>query len=443
MSSITAEALPGRVRQWVVANADIVLVTAVGLVLRVGWLLWARPMPISDWHIYKQLAYALLDHGQLGYPDRTTFYLPGQPVYLALWALFSRSDVWLSLGSITLSTATIPLVFAAGRRILHRRAAALVAAAVFAVLPLFVLFSPVLATEHLFVVLLLVALVVLLRRTGDVAVRAAAVAGAVMGLAALTRGEGVFYLPALVLFIWAGAAGATARGSLRATVALLAGFAVVLAPWYVRNSFVAETDTGLSSGAGINFYFAHNDSGVYGWYPEGQPFEGMSDADASDLAWELALDYLGDNPLRLFANVPLGTYHLFSDPEYALYWSTHYVPGPEDRNDPEYFVQRDIPGLRSLDAALFVGSMTLLVLGAVSLLAFRRWTRELWTLVLPLIGSVWVLRTVIYWAKPRYRYGADVMIVFLAALVLWTLLSAEGDADDGARPTMVDSTRAG
>ena len=415
--------LTRRAKSFMRANADIMLITAAGLALRLSWLLIATPMPISDWHVFKQLAFALLDHGQLGYPDRSTFHLPGQPVYLALWAAVSRSDAWLSLGTITLSTATIPLVFAAGRRILHERAPALIAAGLFAVMPLFVFFSPVLATEHLFVVLVLTSMLLLLGRDGDVSPRIAALAGLVLALATLTRGEGIFYIPAVLFFIWVGSKSGTRAGALRASAALLLAVSITLAPWYLRNAFAAEADTGLSASAGVNFYFAHNDSGVYGWYPEGQPFEGMSNEDASDLAWQLAFDYLRENPLRLFENVRFGTVQLVSDPDYALFWSTYFVPGNGDRNDPASFVQRDLPGLRTLDAALWIGSILLIVLGGLSVLAVRLWTRELWTLVLPLIGSVWVLRTIIYWAKPRYGYTAGVMLVFLAALVIWVLVA--------------------
>jgi hypothetical protein len=208
-------------------------------------------------------------------------------------------------------------------------------------------------------------------------------------------------------------------------VVFLLAFVAVLVPWYLRNSSVAEADTGLSSGAGINFYFAHNDSGIYGWYPEDEPFAGLSDAEASDLAWRLAFDYLRPNPLRVFANTPLGTYHLLANPDYAIYWSTYYVPDGGDRNDAELFVQREIVGLRTLEVALFVTAMALIVVACVSVVAVRRWTKEIWTMVLPLIGTTWFLRTVVYWAKPRYRYFADVMLVFLAALVIWIL--ARGD----------------
>lgn len=419
-----------RLRVSASANTDIILITAAGFFLRVGWLIVARPMPISDWHLFKQLAFALQDHGQLGYPDPSTFYLPGLPVFLALWAVLSRSDVWLGLGTIMLSTATIPILFAAGLHILHERRPALIAAGLFAALPVFVFFSPVLATEHLFVLLVVTAILLVVSRDGDIGMTRSVVVGIVLALAMLTRGEAVFYIPAFLFFIWFGSKVATRRGALQASLVFLAAIALTLAPWYVRNSFVGETDTGLSTGAGVNFYFAHNNTGIYGWYPEGQPFEGMSDEEASDLAWSLAFDYLGENPLRLFRNVPFGTKTLFSYPDYALFWSTHYVPGEGDRNDPALFVQREVPARRGLEVALWLSNAALIVAAGLSILVARRWTRELWTLVMPLIGSIWVLRTIIYWAKPRYRYTADVLLLFFAALVIWIVIRKRAGRDE-------------
>lgn len=403
------------------ANRPLVVIIAAGFLVRLSWILYADPQPISDWHFYKELAFGLLDHGQLGYPEKTTFYLPGQPLYLAVWAVVSRSDRWLAVGMATLSTATIPLIHAVGTRVLRNRGAALAAAGMFAGLPLFVFFSPVLATEHLFVALVMITLLLLLRWNAGAGRRHLFAAGAVLGMAMLTRGEGVFYLPALLLFVFLGSPSRTWRQSLRAMLLLIAGVFLVVVPWQVRNASVEDVGSGLSTGAGINFYFAHNDTGIYGWYPEGQPFEGLSNREANRLGWQLAWEYLGENPLRIFENVPFGTLQLLANPEYALYWSTHYVAGDGDRNDPSLIVRREVFGIRLLEEALRFSAATTLVMGALSVLALTRWTREMWTLILPLIGSIWFLRTAIYWAKPRYRYTGDVLILFFAALVGWIL----------------------
>ncbi len=404
-----------RVKRYVEQNRALVALLVGGFVARFVWLLIAQPTPVSDWHAYRQLAADLIDHGQFGYPERTSFYLPAHPFHLAMWTLISRSSLWLGFSSVVLSTVSVGLVYAIGLRIYAHRRTAVLAAALFAFLPLFVLFSPVLATEHLFIVFMLSALLGLVHLGARNSVIATLV-GIFAGLAILTRGEAVFYVPALVLFVWFGAGLPGAKERLRMTLLVGLGIVIIIGPWYVRNSFLASPDTGLSAGAGINFYFAHNDSGLYGWYPEGSPLEGHNTEEANRLGWELGLAYLREDPAHLLRDVGYGTVELLKTPEYALFWSTRGLEAGGDALDPASFTEKDVPFGWLLEAALAVPF--LLVLGAAALLAYRTWSRQIVWLILPLIASTWILRTIIYWAKPRYGYFLSVMLVFIAAIAV-------------------------
>ncbi len=404
-----------RVKRYVAENKAFVLVLVGAFIARVTWLLIAQPTPVSDWHAYRQLAADLIDHGQFGYPERTSFYLPAHPFHLALWTLISRSEVWLGFSSVVLSTMSVALVHAIGIRIYASRRTAVIAAALFAFLPVFLLFSPVLATEHLFIVFMLSALLGLVHLDVRRGVLATFV-GVFAGLAILTRGEAVFYVPALVLFVWFGASLPGARERFRMTLLIGLGILIITGPWYVRNSFLASPDTGLSAGAGINFYFAHNDSGLYGWYPEGSPLEGHNTEEANRLGWELGFAYLREDPAHLLRDVGYGTVELLKTPEYALFWSTRGLEPGGDALDPASFTEKDVPFGWLLEAALAVPF--LLVLAAAALLAYRMWSRQVIWLILPLIASTWILRTVIYWAKPRYGYFLSVMLVFIAAIAI-------------------------
>lgn len=337
------------------------------------------------------------------------------PFHLALWTLISRNALWLGFSSVALSTGTVVLVYAVGLRLFLRRWTAVTAAALFGLLPIFVLFSPVLATEHLFIVFMLSAMLVLLHVDAERNV-VPFVAGVLVALAILTRGEAVFYVPALILFIWLGSEVDSVKRRLRLTILVGVGIAVVLAPWYGRNSLIASPDTGLSAGAGINFYFAHNDSGLYGWYPEGSPLEGLNTEEANRRGWELGFEYLREDPAHLIRDIGWGTVELLKTPEYALFWSTRGLSPGGDPLDPISFAEESVPFDWLLSAALAVPF--LLVLAAASLLAYRTWTRQFVWLVIPLIASSWVLRTMIYWAKPRYGYFIQVMLVFVAAVAL-------------------------
>ena len=379
----------------------------------------AQPTPVSDWYAYRQLAADLIDHRQFGYPNPTSDYLPVFPVYVAVWTVFSRAEIWLGLSSVVLSTVSVWLIYAIGLRVYVQQRTALIAAGLFAFLPIFVIFSPVLASEHLLVVLLLLAMLLLLNMGARGGVTAALV-GVLAGLATLTRGEGVAYIPAIIIFVWFGSTLLNTRERLRATALVVVGVLVVAAPWHVRNLLITAPDPGLSESAGINFYFAHNDSGIYGWHMEGSPLEGLNPETANRLGWELGFSYLRENPANLLWDIGYGTVELIKTPDYALFWSTRGLEPGGDPIEPDSFFEKPVRLKRAIEAALAIP--VLLVLAVAALLAYRTWTRRLVWLVVPLMAASWFLRTAVYWAKPRYGYFISVLLVFIAALALAAII---------------------
>jgi hypothetical protein len=413
---------------------SIGLIVAMAYLLRLVWLFYAQTVPVSDFNDYRTLAADLLDHRQFGYPERTSFFLPMHPVLLSMLMLVSRSDLWLSHGTVLLSTASVALVYILGREVFSEDRPALLAASLVAFLPLFVLFSPVLATEHLFLVLMLLGLIGVLKAKSW---RGMVLSGVAIGLAALTRGEAVFYIPAIAVVIWFDRLRdrVVPRQRLLLIVCFFGAFVGTLVPWTLRNATVIAPDAGLSASAGVNFYFAHNSSGIYGYFPEGSPLDGLPAAEASRLGWSLAFAYLQENPLRLFSDVRVGIRELFKPPDYALFWSTQQV---EYRGDPN-FRQKPLRFLGILGELNRVTAAMLVTLAVASLLAARWWPGRLWTVVLGPVVSVIVLRTVIYWAKPRYRFFMDVILTLLAGVTIHLLLSVRRPGEEAGRPAEVTS----
>ena len=408
--------LSSRTRLLVSQNRWILFILSLAFILRLAWLFYAQPVPISDFNDYRTLAEGILDHGQFGYPEPTSFFLPVHPTLVAALMLVSRADLWLGFGMVLVSTASCLLIYLVARRVLARERPSLIAAAIFAFLPVFVLYSPVLATEHLFIVLMLLAMLAVVTLRGSTGWRELAV-GLLLGLAILTRGEALFYAPALLFYLWVGTT-TPRRIKWRQSMLIIVGIVVVLVPWYVRNAVVVTGETGLSASAGVNFYFAHNDSGFYGAYTEGSPLQGLSAVDASREGWRLAFEYLRENPLRLVKDTRRATQELFGDPDYALFLSTRDI---RFRGDPDHF-DKALRFTTSLGQALRLTATLLIAAAAFSLLLVPLWTRPLATLVLPLIVSSWALRTVIYWAIPRYGYFISVMLVLFSALTIDALI---------------------
>lgn len=418
-----AEAVLEKVGAALRGRLPILGIVLVAFLLRLGWLLHAQPEPVSDFWVYQQSAVNLLDRGFLGVDGPSALYLPGHAWLLAGLMVVSRSVTWLSLCMVVLSTLACFLVYRLAQRLTGREVVALVAAAACAVSPTFVIYGPVLATEHLFVVLMLIALLVALRIESGNRLRVLAT-GLLLGLAALTRGEAVFYVPVLLGWLWFGDPHRPRRVRLRLALLFAAGVVAVVTPWIVRNAVVMQPGVMLSSAGGINFYFGHNPN-HYGWSAD-VPWPAGDELAANRMGWELGLEYVRDNPVSVLASTRDGTYQLFAAPQYPIIWTTQQpIPGSQD------FEPRSVRFEEVIAKVLPAASALYLTLSAASLLLWRRWSPEMRLLVAGLVVFNWLGNAVLFMGDARFRYFLDVVFTVLVALTLVTLWQAGRRRDPG------------
>lgn len=384
------------------ARRPVLIASIVGLALRLAWLWHAHPAPVSDFEYYRHFAEVLLDRHQLGDPQPSAARVPAYPLFLAGAMLLSRSVGWLSLLNVLLSTALIPLVARVALLLGLGTRDAVYAAFLCAFDPTFVFFAPVLASEHLFVLLLFGALVVVLARR-------VALAGLLFGAATLTRPDALFYAPIFLLVTRVRSNPMPVRGL--AVFVLVA--ATTIAPWLVRNRLVVGPGTGLSTFGGLNFYYAHNDR-AYGWHPvQGTPLEGLDEVQAQRRGYEIGLAYLARHGSRRIVGDTLrGTQRLYSPSAwpFALYWSTR-TPGrtpDENRKNriPGHRLWRHLAGLYRIP---FCGAL-------LSVIFIRRVPSLAAVVLYGLVAMNWFGHCVIFWADPRYRYVAEVVFCILTAV---------------------------
>ena len=173
------------------------------------------------------------------------FYLPPlYPIFLSLFAIFSNMAVAAQVGQLVLGVASVGLVYELGR-LVHSVRVGLLSAAVSAVW-----FSSVITAwfyqETLYVPLLLLAFVLYLRAESH---RAFGLAGAVFGLAALTRSMPLYFLPFLIAF------------RVRRAPALVLGFAAVVLPYSAALSRHLGEPTLIENHGGIILLEEDPDSG--------------------------------------------------------------------------------------------------------------------------------------------------------------------------------------
>ncbi len=441
-----------RARRWVGLLASL----AVAAILRVAWLLHARPEPVSDFKQYRRLAIGLLDTGVFGPGAPSAWRLPGFPVVLAAGAAVERDPVALGVVTVLLSVVQVALTWWVALRALRSTTAATVAAGTAAVLPAFVTFAPVLASEHLLAVLVLATLGVALgppatpgdagrpatsalgwrgasaggwRRASALGWRGASAlgwrgasalgwrgasaggwrrglaAGVLLGAATLTRGEAVVYLPVVAGVLGAAAWRRTRRPSAAAGVAAVtvAGLLLVVVPWVMRNERVVGPGAGLTTTGGFNFLLAHSPDG-YGWRtPLPLPLLVEDELLRDELGWRWGRQFLEERPGDLLPTTWRGTTELLGPSTYAARYATVRF----DLDLRRVVARDDLRWRGSAITAAGAASPVLLLTAVAGLVLRRRWRRSAWWTVVGMVAANWVLYAVVFWAQPRYRFVVD------------------------------------
>jgi 4-amino-4-deoxy-L-arabinose transferase-like glycosyltransferase len=237
----------------------VLALTALGVAVRLGWVLAVPTHPVGDFAMYWESAGYLAEHGAL---DSRFIYMPGYVAALALvrWlggGLLAGKLLGVAAGGVATAGAT-------GLALrLFDRGAALAAGLLGALWPAGVAVSSVMGTDMPAAALLVTAAWLLVRDAAVRPVRAAVLFGLVMGAAAYVR---AIALP-FVLFaapVW-WAVGAPWRRLVGRTALSCAVAFVVLLPWGLRNRavygelFFTDSHGGHTALVGAN----PNTDGVY------------------------------------------------------------------------------------------------------------------------------------------------------------------------------------
>ena len=346
-----------------------------------------------------------------GYPDTvlaapgspTALRPPGYPFWLGgLYAVFGDHPDAGRIAGALLGALSVFLILLLARRLWDDRVA-LVAAGLAAVSPALIYVNGSLVSEQIFLPLMLGAVLVTLmarEAEGRRLLALAALAGALCGVAALTRVVGLVLVGAIAIGLW--------RRWAAVAVAVLATI-VVVTPWIVRNNTVFDTFVPLATQEGFNLYGTYNPTSYNDGnfrlpptLPDAAPLFGRPGYDEARISSELG------GQARKFA---------FEHPRYVLrvLWlntrrTLQLADQPLDRTEYE---QLGVPsGART---PLEIGVVIMLLLAAAG--AVLRRTREA-PLFVWLVPLLLFLPVAAFLATPRYRLPLDPFLLMLAAVAL-------------------------
>jgi 4-amino-4-deoxy-L-arabinose transferase-like glycosyltransferase len=306
------------------------------------------------------------------------------------------------LTGIPLGVATVGVLALIGRR-LGGETAGLVVAAIAACHPLLIAADGSLMSETLYGLWAATALLCTLRLLDRPSVPRAAALGAAIGLAALTRGEGML----LLLLLAAPAAwieGREARGRLAIAGAAVLAAALVVAPWTIRNwttfdrpVLLSTNDSTVLTGANCDATYHGRDLGF--WRVDCRsPITERNEAEQAAIWREDGLDYMRDHAGRLVAVVPVRVLRTWN-----LWQPARQVDEAEGRDRT----------MEWLGQIVYFLLLPLAVIGAIQL---RRRRAPVWVLLVP--PALVTIVSVLAYGYTRFRYSADLAIVVLAGVAL-------------------------
>jgi 4-amino-4-deoxy-L-arabinose transferase-like glycosyltransferase len=373
--------------------------------------------PIGDFFFFHELANLLADgRGFVApFPLQETGAVQPTAEHPPLWPLLLSAASELGgtgllshrLVGVPLGVATAGVLGLIGRR-LGGDVAGLMAAALAACHPLLIAADGSLMSETLYGLCVATALLFALRLLERPSAGNAAALGVAIGLAALTRGEGLLLLVLLALpAAWAGARRAGAgvrRGALAGAVALLAA-ALVIAPWAIRNwttfdrpVLTSTNDSTVLTGANCDATYRGRDLGF--WRVDCRaPLTETNEAEQAAIWREDGLDYAADHAGRLvFPVAPVRVLRT---------WDLWQPRGQIDQAEG-----RD----RTMETLGVIVYFLLLPLAAYGALLLRRRHGPLWVMLVPVAAVTFV--SVTAYGYTRFRHSADLAIVVLAGLAL-------------------------
>jgi 4-amino-4-deoxy-L-arabinose transferase-like glycosyltransferase len=395
MAAMQVPAIRPGFARWLAAIA------AGGLAVRLVYVLALTPhlRGHGDASYYHQLANALGDGRGFVDPSNGTATALHPPLFPLLLALPSS----LGLGSYeaqrvavsVIGTATVVGAGLLGRRVAGERAG-LAAAVLAATSPVLISADGAVMSETLLGLLVVLCALAAYRLAERPSAGRAALLGALIGLAALTRGEAILLLALLLL-------GRPTR-RLRLLAAGVAACALVLAPWTIRNLatfddpvWLSTNEGGLIAGANCPSTYGGRDIGSWDIRcVPGGPIEDESIAAARfrRAGLDYARGHAGRLPLVLAAR--LGR-------TFELYQPIRQARHAEGR-------------ALGLEVAGAIWFLVLLPVGAYGLVLLRRRGVALAPLLAPF--GLAVAATLVGYGVPRFRHPADVALAVLVGVVL-------------------------
>jgi 4-amino-4-deoxy-L-arabinose transferase-like glycosyltransferase len=389
----------------------LALIVAAGAVVRILYTVLLAPWPpeVSDDQVFYNLQAHLIANGQgfiqpqlelAGTIRPTAAHPPLYPLVLAGLAKLGGGDQLVQrLTGTVFGSVTVIAIALLARRLAGQRAG-LIAAGLAAAYPILITADGALMSESLYGMLVALSLLVAYRLMDEPSLPLAALLGALIALASLTRGE-VFLLLLLLLIPLV----LRPRGIAIAAVSIVA-MLVVLTPWTIRNYstfdrfvFVSTNSGAVIGGANCGPVYAGSNIGGWNILCD-RPWPGHNEAEETNRQFKDGVRYAREHKRRLPIVVAARVARTLS---FFHPWETNSGRSP---------------GVQNAGVVMYFFLLPLAVYGAILL---RRRRATLWPILAPVVMVI--VTAAVFYGFLRFRQPAEISLVVLAGVALDALVS--------------------
>jgi hypothetical protein len=396
--------------------ATLVAIMSIALVIRVAFHLAYAParLPFSDgYYFHLQANLVAKGHGFIqpflyAFRREVTPSAGHPPLFvlvLAVVSFFGGTSVLAhQLTEVALDTLAVGVIGLVGREVVSDRVG-VIAALLAAIYPGLWATEGEVLSESLYAVIIAAMLLMAYRFWRRPSWSGALVFGLIVGLAALCRGEGLLFLPLLVLPAIAGVRHVHARRPLLLLTATGAAL-LVIAPWTLYNAnrfnepvLISTNLGGVVAGANCDTTYYGKEIGYWDIECASQPATG-DEAEQSGRRRHLGISYASDHISRL----PIVTVARLAR-VFEVYKANPFSFGP--------------PWASDVMVGAWYALIPLAIAGAVVLRRRR-------TTLLPFVAMVAAVTAavVLTWGSLRFRIPVDVAFLVLAAVAVDAALGA-------------------
>lgn len=250
--------------QWSRITFSQVLFLAI--LLRVIWALIVPVETTSDSFLYDAFAKSIASGNGYAFPEgNLTAYWPvgTSAIYAVLYSIFGFSHLSIIIFNIVIGVLIVWLTYALTQRYLNQKTAIL-ASLLVAVWPVLIQFTTILASELIFILLILAAIYVWGKKDIHPVIRVIVWAALICG-ATYVRPTALAFILLLPILDWLNKG--TIQQAIKSLSIATITAAILFAPWAYRNHQVFNQFVLVSANGGVNLWMGNHEGSTGGYTP--------------------------------------------------------------------------------------------------------------------------------------------------------------------------------